>query len=153
MDCHQILVPNVLGWQGSFGNSVPLSQTKSHFLETLNFSYLTKLTNNPINHQVGWLVIPAKLPSNIPKFDGNPKEDPSVHVMTFHLWFSLNSLNNDSLQFRLFQCTLTGTIAKWYVELPCAPFNDFTTLSIVFLMHFQLHIFYNTGIKLLTTLR
>jgi hypothetical protein len=29
--------------------------------------------------------MPAKLPSDIPKFDGKPGEDPKNHVMNFHL--------------------------------------------------------------------
>lgn len=68
--------------QGFFGNLVPLSQTKSLFLVMLNLPNLTRLTNDPINHQARWSVIPIKLPFDIPKFDGKPREEPLTHVMT-----------------------------------------------------------------------
>ena len=95
--------------QGSFENLVPLSQMKYPFLAMLNL-LVTRLTNDLINHQAGCSVIPTKLPSDTPKFDGKPREDPSTHVMTFHLWCSSNCLNGDSICLRLFQCTLTRTI-------------------------------------------
>lgn len=59
--------------KGYFGNLVCLFQTKSPFLETLNFTYLTHLTNDPINHQDGWLVVLTKNPSDIPKFEKAPQ--------------------------------------------------------------------------------
>ena len=52
------------------------------FVETLELPYLNWLTNDPINYAPWWPVIPHKLPSDIPKFNGNPREDPSTHVMT-----------------------------------------------------------------------
>ena len=55
------------------------------FLETLDFPYLSKLTNDPIMHDHLLLSIPTKLPSHIPKFDGNQGEDPKNHVTNFHL--------------------------------------------------------------------
>jgi hypothetical protein len=51
------------------------SNTLFPFLVTLDFPYLSCLTNDPILHDPLWLAIPAKLPSDMPKFDGNPKED------------------------------------------------------------------------------
>ena len=62
------------------------------FVTTLELLDLSWLTNDPILYAPWWLVIPRKLPSDIPKFSGNPGEDPSNHVMTFHLWCSSNSL-------------------------------------------------------------
>ena len=56
------------------------------FLATLDLPDLSRLTNDPILHFPFWPVIPAKLPSDIPKFDGKPIEDLNNHVMTFHLW-------------------------------------------------------------------
>jgi hypothetical protein len=85
------------------------------FLETLDLLVLSRLTNDPIFHSPFWPPIPAKLPSDIPKFDGKPGEDPSNHVMTYHLWCSSNSLNDDSICLHLFQCTLTGSVVKWYI--------------------------------------
>ena len=55
------------------------------FLETLNLPNLTKLMNDPVAHLPQWPPITTKLPSNIPNFEGNPREDPSNHIMTFHL--------------------------------------------------------------------
>ena len=83
-------------------------------------------------------MIPHKLPSDIPKFNGNLGEDLSTHVMTYHFWCSSNSLNDDFVQLHIFQRTLTGPAAKWYIELHRASFDNFTTLATVFLTHFQL---------------
>jgi hypothetical protein len=77
------------------------------FLATLDLPNLSRLTNDPILHAPFWPTIPTKLPSDIPKFDGKPREDPNNHVMNFHLWFSSNSLMGDSILLRLFQRTLT----------------------------------------------
>jgi hypothetical protein len=123
------------------------------FLATLDLPDLSRLTNDPIYHSLVWPAIPAKLPSDIPKFDGNPGEDPNNHVMTFHLWCSSNSLMDDSICLRLFQRTLTGSAVKWYIELPHASFHDFNSLAMSFLTHFQLLIRYKTGTELLTSLR
>ena len=75
---------------------------------TLNLPNLSRLTNDPVAHDPAWPAIPTKLPSNIPKFEGKPSEDPSEHVTMFHLWCSLNSLHQDSICLSLFQCTLIG---------------------------------------------
>ena len=118
-----------------------------------------KLTDNYlslwlwISQNLVWPVIPEKLPSDIPKFSGNPGEDPNNHVMTFHLWCSSNSLMDDSIRLRLFQRTLTCSATNWYIELPCDSFHNFNSLSMSFLMHFQLPIRYETGTELLTSLR
>jgi hypothetical protein len=73
------------------------------FLATLDLLDLSRILNDPILHSPYWSVIPAKLPSDIPKFDGRSGEDPNNHVMTFHLWCSSNSLMDDSIRLRLFQ--------------------------------------------------
>ena len=107
-------------------------------MATLELPDLNWLTNDPINYAPWWSVIPHKSPSDIPKFNGNLGEDPSTHVMTYHLWCSSNSLNDDSVQLCLFQRTLMDPAAKRYIELPRASFNNFTTLATVLLTHFQL---------------
>jgi len=81
-------------------------------------------------------VIPHKLPSDIPRLNGNSGEDLSTHVISYHLWGSSNSLNDDFVILRLFQRTLTGMTAKWYIELPRASFDNFTALSTNFLTHY-----------------
>ena len=72
------------------------------FLATLDLSDLSRLTNDPILHSPHWPQMPRKLPSNAPKFDGTPGEDPKNHVMTFHCWCCSNSLMDDSIHFCLF---------------------------------------------------
>jgi len=77
------------------------------FLATLDLPDLSQLTNDLIFYSPVWPIIPAKLPSDILKFDGKYGEDPNNHVMTFHLWCSSNSLMDDSIHLLLFQRTLT----------------------------------------------
>lgn len=57
----------------------------------------------------------------------------------------------DNIRFSLFQRTLMGETAKWYIELPIANFVDFRNLGNSFLHHFQLPIWYDSGIELLTS--
>jgi hypothetical protein len=87
------------------------------FLATLDLPNLSRLTNDTILHFLFWPLIPAKLPSDIPKFGDKPGEDTNNHVMTFHLWCSSNSLMDDSICLCLFQRTLMGSATKWYIEL------------------------------------
>ena len=121
------------------------------FLATLDIPDLSRLTNDPIHHSSVWPAILAKLPSDIPKFDGKSGEDPNNHVMTFHLWCSSNSLMDDSIRLCLFQCTFTGSTTKWYIELQRRTFQDFNSLAMDFLTHFQFPIIYRTSTKLLTS--
>jgi hypothetical protein len=123
------------------------------FLATLDFPDLSRILNDPIRHSPQWPTILAKLPSDIPKFDGKAGEDPNNHVMTFHLWCSSNSLMDDSIHLRLFQRTLTGSAVKWYIELPRGFFSDFNTLAMAFLTHYQLPIRYDTGTEILTSFK
>jgi hypothetical protein len=131
----------------------PQVNRKLPFLATLDLPDLSRILNDPIRHSPQWPAIPAKLPSDIPKFDGKAGEDPNNHVMTFHLWCSSNSLMDDSIRLRLFQRTLTGAAAKWYIELPRGFFSDFNTLAMAFLTHYQLPIRYDTGIEILTSFK
>jgi hypothetical protein len=109
---------------------------------------LSRILNDPIRHSPQWHVIPSKLPSDIPKFDGKVGEDPNNHVTTFHLLCSSKSLME-----RLFQQTLTGSAAKWYIELPRGFFSDFNTLAMDFLTHYQLPIRYDMGTDILTSFK
>ena len=93
--------------------------------------------------------MPTKLPSNIPKFEGKAGECPQNHIMTFHLWCSLNSIIDDSIRLRLFQRTLIGAAAKWYIELPQAKYLNFNSLDFMFLQYFQLPIGYDEGVEIL----
>jgi len=141
------------GFQNNASNSNSLAQTRLPFLATLNLPDLSKLTNDPVYHVPGWPPVPTKLPSDIPKFEAKAGEDPADHITTFHLWCSSNSLMDDSIRLRLFQRTLTGVAAKWYIELPGNSFVNFERLAITFLNHFQLPVRYETGTELLTSFR
>jgi hypothetical protein len=130
-----------------------MSHPRLPFLATLNMPDLSKLMNDPVSHDPTWPLVPTKLPSNIPKFEGKNGENLGNHVTTFHLWCSSNSLNDDPIRLRLFQCTLIGVAAKWYIELPRGPYGTFSQLLMVFLNHFQLLVRYDAGLELLSTLR
>ena len=41
------------------------------FLVTLNIHDLSRLMNDPVAHDPAWPAVPTKLPSDIPKFEGN----------------------------------------------------------------------------------
>ena len=123
------------------------------FIATLDLPDLSCLTNDPIKYLPYWPSMPNKLPSDIPKFEGKSGEDLSNHVMTYHLWCVSNSISDDSIHLRLFQRTLIGLAAKWYIELPRASFYNFSQLATSFLTHFQLPFRYDNGIELLTSLK
>ena len=92
--------------------------------------------NDTMSHNLAWPIVPNKLPSDIPKFEGKAGEDPGEHVTTFHLWCSSNSLHDDSVCLRLFQRTLTGPVVKWYIELSRGAYTMFDDLALTFLIHF-----------------
>jgi hypothetical protein len=64
--------------------------------------------NDPVSHDPTWHPLPTNIPSDIPKFEGKNGEDLGDHVITFHLWCSSNSLNDNSIRLILFQRTLIG---------------------------------------------
>jgi hypothetical protein len=101
-------------------------QPRLPFMATLNLLDLSKLMNDPVCHDPTWLPVPTKFPSDILKFEGKNGEDPGDHITTFHLWCSLNSLNEDSIQLRLFQCTLIEVTLKWYINLPRGEYGTFS---------------------------
>lgn len=123
------------------------------FLVTLELLEVSKLTNDPILHNPYWPPVPTKIPSDYTKFEGKCGEDPQEHVMTYHLLCSSNSSLDGSIHLSLFQRTLTGFAAKWYIELARGTFQDFNSLSMAFLMHFQLLIHYEMGTHLITSLK
>jgi hypothetical protein len=123
------------------------------FLATLDLPDLSRILNDLIRHSPQWPAIPAKLPSDIPKFGDKAGEDPNNHVMTSHLWCSSNSLMDDSIHLRLFKRTLTGSAAKWYIELPRGFFADFNTLDMAFLTHYQLPIRYEMETEILSSFK
>jgi hypothetical protein len=122
------------------------------FLAMLNFPNLSKLMNEPVCHDPTWPPIPTKLPSDIPKFEGKNGEDHGDHITTFHLWCSLNSLNDDSIRLILFQRTQIGVVTKWYIELPIGAYGTFSQMVLIFLNHFQLSVHYDVGLELMLNL-
>ena len=118
-------------------------------MDHLNPPHLAQLTNDPIHHQDFWPPMPMRMPSHIPKFEGKARECPQNIIMTFHLWCSSNSIINDSIKLRLFQCTLIGATAKWYIELPQAKYPDLNSLAFMFLQYFQLLFRYEEGVEIL----
>ena len=83
--------------------------------------------------------------------EGKIGEDPGDHVITFHLWCSSNSLNDDSIRVRFFQRTLMSVVAKWYMELPSVAYDSLLDLATTFLNHFQLLVWYDAGTDILST--
>jgi hypothetical protein len=128
-------------------------QPKLPFLATLHLPDLTRLLNDPICHNLRWPPMPTKFPSDIPKFEAKPNKDLGDHVTTLHLWCSSNSLKDDSVQLRLFQCTLIGSAAKWYIELDRSQYFSFGELAMAFLNHFQLPVRYDVGTELLANFK
>jgi hypothetical protein len=105
-------------------------------METLHFLDLSRLLNDLICQYPHWPPMPTKLPSDIPKFEGNLGEGLGGHVTTFHLWCSSNSLKDNYVRLYLFQCTLVGGALKWYIELDGSRHSYFNDLVMVLLNHF-----------------
>jgi hypothetical protein len=57
---------------------------------------------------------------------------------------------DDSIFLRLFQRTLTSSSAKWYVDEKLGSHVNFESLAKVFLAFFQLPIYHDTGLELLS---
>lgn len=91
--------------------------------------------------------------TNIPKFNGKKGEDSGSHITTYCIWCVLNYMVDDSVRLPIFHYTLTSNAAKWYIELSHTLVNSFNTLVMECLKNFHLSIYYDTGTKLLTSLR
>lgn len=130
----------------------PIANQPLPFIATLDLPNLSRMTNESIMHSPWWPSIPDKLPLDITKFEGKLGEDPQHHINAFHLWCTSNFVMDDSIRLRLFQRTLIGSLAKWYIELPTKSFYDFHSLAMSFLTNFQLPIRYEMGKELLTSL-
>jgi hypothetical protein len=109
----------------------------------LNFPFFFRLMNDPVHHDMSCPPIPTKIPSDIQKFEGNTGEDSSDHVTNFHIWFSSNSVNDDSIHLILFQHILMGVYMKLYIELPGGTYKNFNQMVLVFLNYFQLSVHYD----------
>jgi hypothetical protein len=128
----------------------PLPNPAMPYLASLNIPDLTKLTNDPILHEPTWLNMPTKPPSDIPKFEGKLGEDPANHVMNFHIWFSSNSIMDDSILLILFQRTLTGPSTKWYVDKKSVSHVTFESLAKAFLSFSKLPVHHDTILEILS---
>jgi len=120
------------------------------FMLGLSLPDFSKLINNPIFDNLGLPTMPNNLPSYIPKFEGNAREDPTNHIHSFYMWCSSNSITDDSIHLWLFQCTLTRDAAMWYVDEAAASHSIFSTLAKEFLSYFQLPLCYDTGTNFLS---
>jgi hypothetical protein len=60
---------------------------------------------------------------------------------------------DDSIRLHIFQQTLMGSETKCNMELPRGFFNDFNTLAMYFLMHYQLLIRYEIGTEILSSFK
>ena len=103
---------------GSINTSKSKKKSSKTTSPIINLPDLLRLTNDPIFYLPYWPPMPNKFPSDIPKFEGKSGEDPSNHVMTYHLWCASNLLVDDSIRLHLFHRTLIGLATKWYIELP-----------------------------------
>ena len=121
------------------------------FLATLELPNVSKLVNDPILHNPYFPSVLTKSLGDCPKFEGKSGEDPQAHVMNYHLWCSSNSWVDNSIRLRIFQQTLTGAIAKWYIKLSRGIFQGVNSLAMAFLTHFQLPVRYEVGTHLLTS--
>jgi hypothetical protein len=128
----------------------PPSNLPLPYLASLNIPDLTKLTNDIILHDPTWPNMPTKLPSDILKFQGKPGEDAANHVMTFHLWCSLNNIMYDSICLSLFQINLRVSSAKWYVDEKQGSHVTFESLVKAFLSFFKLPIHHDIVLELLS---
>jgi hypothetical protein len=90
--------PGAIQTPSPFFHGYQQHQPNIPFLAILHFPELTRLLNDPICHDPRWPPMLTKFPSDIPKFEAKPNEDPGDHVTTFHLWCSSNSLKDDSVQ-------------------------------------------------------
>jgi hypothetical protein len=133
---------------GSFP-PVHTQKPKLPFLATLHLLDLSRLLNGPICHDPCWPPMLTKFPSDIPKFEGKPNEDPGNHVTTFHLWYSSNSLRDEFVQLCMFQRTLIRSATKWYIELDHSRYSTFCDLTMLFFNHFQLPVRYDADTKFL----
>lgn len=111
----------------------PFAPTKLPFLATLELPDLLKLVNNPIPHHFAWPPVPFNIPTNIPKFNGNTRENPANHITTYHLWCVSNSFFDDLIKLLLFPRTLTGNTVKWFIDIPSTLFFDLDTLNMIHL--------------------
>jgi hypothetical protein len=123
------------------------------YLASLNIPNLTKLMNDPIFNDPTWPNMPTKLPSDILKFEGKPGEDPTNHVMNFHLWCSSNKIMDDSIYLQLFQRMFMGSSAKWYVDEKSESHVTFESLAKAFLLFFQLPVHHDIGLELISELK
>lgn len=89
-----------------------------------------------------------KLPSNIPKFEGKVGEDHANHIMSFHLWCSLEIIIEYFVCLRPFQRTLMGLVMKWYVNEPIGTYTTFEKISKEFLSFFDLDIWHDTRLDI-----
>jgi len=135
---------NVWGPQGSsrmyetsYSSQYLFTHMPFPFLSMLDLFDLSRLKNEFSSHNLAWSIMPTKISSYMLNFERNMGEDPSMHIITYHLWFSSNSLMDDSIRFHIFHISLTRNATKWYIELKGASFNNCNYLVMDFLTHYR----------------
>lgn len=125
-------------------SSMTANQPSLPYMPNWSLLNSNKIINDPLLHDHNLPPMPTKLPSNIPKFEGNPREYPTNHVPSFHMWFSSNSISKESIHLHLFQRTLTRSTTKGYVNQPHFSHSTFATLSNTFPSYFNIPLRYDT---------
>jgi len=76
--------------------------THTPFFGYINLLNLDQITNNPISHNDDWEDMPHKLPYNLPKFKGNMRDNPNIHITTYYLWCVSNNLKDNVIRTKKF---------------------------------------------------
>jgi len=123
--------------------------TSFPILETLYIPYLYKLTNDPINHNLLWALIPHNIHvviwRKIRRWPGY-----THHYLPRMVCIELHDWQSYSAQTLLH--TFTRNDTKWYTELPWSSINTFGSLVMELLNDFYIPIRYETETELLNTL-
>jgi len=72
------------------------------FIVGLSLPNYNQLINKTLLHNPNWPGIPTKLPPDVKFFEGNPGEDQTSNVPSFHMFSSSNSITEDSIYLHLF---------------------------------------------------
>lgn len=130
----------------------PFSNNYLSSLATTKFPNLLRLSNDPILKKPFLVDCSYHDTYRYPKLWWWNWWGPIVNITTYHLWCVSNSLLDDSIFILLFPHTLANNTLKWFINFSTTSFNSFTTLVMSFLTHFKLHIWYEIGTKIMTSL-
>ena len=97
---------------------------------------ITLITSTlPVVQPVGF---PAATPMvHFPSFDGNPNQDPRVHVQKFSNAVIMNLVYDDCYALLWFPSTLKGKTLEWFWSNPTVYFPTWAYLRDAFLRKFE----------------